>query len=157
MKVFGAGIILFLSVVTGVRLERCASLGIKVLEALCDLISDIAINIETFATPLDMITSEYRNSVLDAYPFGETLRRDGIVAAVNEHSLPLSYRVQLELEEYAHGAGLSYRDGELGRCELCRKRLGEYLDEEKREFERTRRLYRYLPPLAGAALVLFLM
>ncbi len=150
-------VLMLAAVAAGAVLEKSRTGAIHVLESLCALMAYIGDSIEAFGTPLCEITAEYHSALLDEYSFGEVLRRDGLAAAVGEHSLPLAHTAERVLEEYAGCAGHSYRAGELAACRMCHKRLSECLAEERREFERTRRLYRYLPPLAAALLILLLL
>ncbi len=150
-------VLMLAAVAAGVVLEKSRAGAINVLEALCSLIAYIGDSIEAFGTPLCEITAEYHSELLDEYSFGDVLRRDGLAAAAVGHSLPLSRTAQRVLEEYAGCAGHSYKAGELAACRMCHRRLSECLAEERCEYERTRRLYRYLPPLAAALAVLLLL
>ncbi len=150
------GIVLILGAAVGASLllTREARVRLSELEAVISLIAFIRQNIDTFASPVDTIASSWSCSVKGAKHFSDAVRKDGLKAAVYGGHVSLSADARNDIETFAENIGKGYRDEEVKRCEYYLARFEGYLASARESFERCRPLYRYVPFVCAASIII---
>lgn len=157
VKIIGAVLILASSLGVSAFLTKEGKRKVENLEAIIKLIEYIKRNIDAFLTPLSGIFTGYTCEVLDGCGFGDEMRKNGLVSAVQCGYLMLSENADDELLSFAEKLGGGYRDEEVKRCEYYRSVFESFAEAEREKQRRNRDLYRYIPPLGALSLLLVLM
>lgn len=130
---------------------------LRILEGLLSFISYTEEEIKNFKTPLSQIFEGFSNDVLLECGFILTLRSSGALEAVR-YVLPyLSESAARELQSFARGLGGGYTEGQSALCEVTLARLSREAEEIRENLSERVRMYRLIPMLIAASVIILLM
>ncbi len=157
MKFSGAASMVFAAVFYGFIKIRDVRRGICELSAFCELVKYIGDNIEHFMKPIPDIITSYSNAYLDSCGFLPDARMHGLYNAWEASDFILNDEARSLLDEFFLSVGKGYVDDELRLCEYTSKRLCAVLDSVRISAKDKERIYKTIPLMLAASVVLILI
>ena len=136
---------------------KCERAETDELSSLLHLVSFIGDNIRHFCTPLPEIYADFSDVILSDSGFTDTLRREGMAAAVNGKIAYQGESVRALMCSFASKLGGGSREDECALCEYTRSALGKLLDEREKTAAEREKLWRFGPILVSLAAILLLI
>lgn len=157
LKLAGAVLILAAASFYGGSMCEKTKEKLTLTEALSDLISYIGQSIEAFRLPLGRIFDDYQNAFLQKIGFLDILRRDGFAAAVCSVEKALPPEIYDQLCSFAGAIGGGYAPEQAKLCAFTEERLLGACADMRAQLPGRLKMYRLLPLLAAASvLILFI-
>lgn len=122
--------------------------------ALASFIEYCGERIKIFRDPISVIYSSFENEILNDCGFVSHLRMSGAAAAakcVADILLPEDAAI---LREFSGKIGQGYGDSQKSLCDYCSAALRESEKKQLSDLPGRVKLYRFLPPLAAASVVI---
>lgn len=130
---------------------------ILLLEALLSFVSYTEEQITNFKTPLSRIYLDFSDPGLERIGFIEALREKGAEAAVEALKGKIPDSSYKDALNFAGGLGKGYSEGQKKLCDITLKRLEVATSELKANLSERVRMYRLLPVLVAASLIILLI
>lgn len=127
---------------------------------LASLISFVAYTeeqITNFKTPLAGIYLDFSDPCLEKIGFIEALRKNGAEAAIEALKGKIPEGSYKDALAFAGGLGRGYSEGQKKLCDITLKRLEKTVEELKADLSERVRMYRLLPVLVAASVIILLI
>ena len=157
MTVLGAILCSLAAFFWGRERGRLEEEKILIIEGLIFFVTYTEEQITNFKTPLHRIYSDFCEPTLEKIGFISLLQNSGIEKAVEILNGRLSESSYKEVAAFAKGLGGGYSEGQKKLCEITEKRLEKMLKEQKASLSERVRMYRLLPVLIAASVIILLI
>ena len=157
LKLAGAAIIFAAAFLYGGNMCEKTKKKLALTEALGDFISYIGESIETFRLPLGRIFEDYQNGFLQEIGFLDILRRDGFAAAICSVDKDLPPEMFDQLCTFAGAIGGGYASEQAKLCAFTKERLCGVCANLRTQLPGRLKMYRLLPLLAAASVLLLII
>lgn len=153
-KIAGSLILLLSSAGVGFELMSVKKERLRQLDELIGLISHIKSNIDYFMTPVNDILSDYTSVSLEDCGFLEIMRKSDLKSAVLSGAARLCDSEIKLLSEFSDNLGVGYKEEEIRLCDYYIQKLTLASEKEKEKIEKNRNMYKYIPVLCAASIIL---
>lgn len=157
LKIIGAIIIISVGIFFSSKLCKEQTSKLSVASSLIDFTEHIRASIYTSRLPLDEIFSTFTAPALADCGFEYQLNQNGLNAALCTVSPTVSPRSMAVLENLASGLGGINTDIQLRLCEETVTVLREEYSKQKEFFSEKKKMYRALPILLAASVVILML
>ena len=157
IKIFGALLFSLAAYFWGRERGRSEEEKILILEALIFFVDYTQEEITNFKTPLFRIYSDFDNPILQKIGFISLLRNEGVEKATEVLCGKISESAYKDVKVFAKGLGGGYSEGQKKLCEITQKRLEKVLKDQKSSLAERVRMYRLLPVLIAASVIILLI
>lgn len=157
LRIMGAVMMIAASVGMGALFSSSCRKRIRSLTEALELIVYVRRSIEAFRTPVGEILATYRSEYLEECGFADSMRQNGLTAAIRDGYLDLPEQAETELLAFAEKLGTDYADSEVKRCDYYVSVLERMAAEESERLSLNGRLYLFLPPLGVLSLIILLI
>lgn len=157
LKLAGAALVFTAAAFFGAGMCEKIRNKLALLEALGDLVSYMGESIETFRLPLGRIFEDYQNTFLQEIGFLNILRRDGLAAAICSVEKDLPPEIFDQLCSFAGAIGGGYASEQAKLCAFTKERLCNASSDLRTQLPGRLKIYRMLPLLAAASVLLLII
>ncbi len=130
---------------------------LKLLESLISFVTYTEEQITNFKTPLSRIYQDFSDAYLEKEGFVAILRKNGAESAVETLKGKICDSSYKDVSEFAKGLGAGYSEGQKKLCDTTLKRLEKAQKELKESLSERVRMYRLLPVLLAASVIILLI
>lgn len=157
MKIVGAIILCFCSFLWGIEKSKEAKMKLLCVEGLMEFVKFAGEQISVFKAPLPKIFEAFSNEELNACGFTDALKTEGAVAAVETLKGQIPIECYTEAESFARVLGNGYCEGQTELCRITVSHLNELYEKLRDGLPGRVRVYRMLPVLLAASVVILLI
>ncbi len=157
LKLAGAALVFIAATLYGRGMCEKIKRRLSVVTALDDLISYMRGSIENLRLPLGRIFDDYHNAFLDQIGFIDILRRDGLAPAVSSIEKELPPDIYDQLCSFAGTIGGGSASEEAKLCDFTKERLQKTGEDMRMQLPARLKMYRLLPLLAAASILLLIL
>ena len=155
--ILGAVLLGAVSLWWGLEKSREEEKRLHILMGLAAFCRYVGEEIKAYRTPLFKIFSDFENDALSEAGFISLLRNEGITAAVSSLEGITDREVQRELLHFAGELGGGDTESQQTLCTLTLERLERALEEFRLSYTERKRMYKLLPLLLGASVIILLL
>lgn len=154
LKVIGAALILFAGVHTSYKLTAELKDKVEVISALADLTDHIGRCIYTERLPQSDIFRSFSSKALEKYGFIIQLNRNGLISALETVKKLIPQNTEQAITTLAIRLGGINTDTQIKLCNETSKLLREEYNKQKNSYLDKRKMYRSLPILLAASIII---
>lgn len=156
-SVLGALFVCASALWTGYEKSRAEEKKLQILKGLADFCRYIGEEIRAYRTPLSKIYESFENDALREAGFIAALREKGFSFAAELLFGIVDGETQKELSHFAAALGGGDREGQSTLCAITLERLERARDASRESLSQRIRMYRLLPLLLGASVIILLL
>lgn len=157
IKIIGAVLLCACSFFWGMEKSREAKSKLLYMEGLIEFVKYTGEQISLFKAPLPKIFESFSNEELKACGFTDALKTGGASVAVKTLKGNIPNDCYTEAENFAKALGNGYCEGQTELCRLTILHLSEHLEKLNESLPGKVRVYRMLPILLAASVVILLI